>query len=148
MNDLPMWLERRKSERTAAAKLLIANDGVKFFADVLGGLGNNTRHLPRIGFRGQTSNLSTIADREQRCRVDVGGSHGIPSITYTDLLYTLGSGVIRSVTREGEHTDFHLCVLESGELGVIPDGEFIQLTAKELAERLVESAVDRLSEVA
>jgi hypothetical protein len=142
MDEMPNWIrsERQRQIRNA----MVRERGRDFFAQMLSRLEVNIENLANIGAHGLTSLISKPGEDQLRCRVDVGIKRGRPSITYTDVFYATGSAVVSSRTREGLASEFQLCNLKNGGIGVNGDGEFSQMNAVEFADWIVESAVERL----
>jgi len=164
MDDIlkPDWIKRRKSQaaladakteavkqREKAALLEIQAGSPEFWRQLLVESAANTNSLPDVGARGRTSTFGNRRGGEQRCRIEVVQSGRILGMTYTDLFYTPGDCMIRSLTLEGESNNFTFCVLPKNKgIAVLSDDGFTPLGAKELAELLVEQMVDRVREMA
>src|ERR1700677_4152402 len=147
MDDTPEWIRRKSQERLNTAAKRIRDEGLQFFSELLAELEKNTKALPEIGAYGRVANLAKPAEKQQRCRVDVGQKGKAPGVTHTDLFYMVGRSAIQSRTQEDEVATYRLRVMADGEIGAIPNEEFEQLTAQELAERIVREAVERLVEM-
>jgi hypothetical protein len=148
MSEIPQWLKddsevRKKSDQSKVSQL-----GLKFLSNVVSRLEANVEHLGSVGAQGRLSNLTRPDEQELRYRLDIRVNRVIPSLTYTDLFYMPGTLLIRCRPRDGWATDFHLCLLEDGEVGVIADGEFSQMDSPNFGDWIVKSAIERLREVA
>jgi hypothetical protein len=148
MREIPQWLEDDSEGRKKRDISKIAQGGPKFLANVVSRLEKNIEHLGKAQAQGRLSNLTRPDEQELRYRLDVRVNHGVPSITYTDIFYTPGQLLIRCRPRDGWASDFHLCMLENGEIGVLTDDEYIQMDAAALGDWIVKNAVERLREVA
>lgn len=145
MSEVPDWMERKIAERNRNIVLKIRAGKPQFWGQTFERIDNNVKFLPKLGANGRIANLTTIADKQQRYRLDVGCSGRVPSLTYTDLFYTVGSAVITCRTQEDESSTFRFALSPGGKLGVIPDDEYIWLDAKAFADRILREAVERLS---
>jgi hypothetical protein len=117
-------------------------------ADVISRLEANVKYLGKAQAQGRLSNLTRPDEQEQRYRLDLRANYGVPSLTYTDLFYTPGTLVIQYRPRDGWASDFRLCLLDNGEVGVVADGEYAQMDAAGFGDWIVKNAVERLREVA
>ncbi len=153
----PDWIRRRMSEtslsdakseaakqRKIATMLKTKSEGPEFWRQLYLEVGINVNALPDVGARGRISSFGNPEGREQRYRIDVAQQGSIPGMTYTDLFYTPGDAAIRSRTLENEVVTFDFCVLPDGKIAVVPDDEFVPVSAKKMAEMLVERAVNRV----
>ena len=152
----PEWIRNRKAQtavlRTtteaaeqskAVTQLRIEAEGPEFYRQVLLEIKLNLDALPDIGARGTLSTFGSPRG-EQRCRIDVARA-GSPSVTYTDMAYAAGDSKIRTWTLEGDARVYSLCVGPKG-IRLMADDEFVQKTAREVAESLIEAMVDRVIE--
>jgi len=145
---MPEWIKQRSADKREDAILRIkGKDGAQFWSQLFRSLEENVKFLPKLGVYGSVSNLTTIADKEQRYRLNAGRRGQLPSITYTDLFYRPEQTSISYRTLEGDQSTFQLCLLPEVGVGVIPEGEFERLDVRALAERLMAEAVDRLAEI-
>lgn len=148
MSEIPGWISDDYNERRKRISAKLKESGSAFFAAVVSRLELNAAHLGKVGVRGQVSYLSRPGERELRCRLDVRVNGSSPCITYTDLFHMSGTMKVLCRPREGDSADFQLCLLDSKEVGVIADGEFVQMAAEEFADWVVKTAVARLREAA
>ena len=146
-DDKPEWIRRKRQERLNTAAKRIRDEGLQFFSELLEELEKNTKALPEIGAYGRVANLAKPAEKQQRCRIDVGQKGKAPGVTHTDLFHMVRGLTIQSRTHEDEVATYRLCVMADGEIGAIPNEGLEQLTAQGLAERIVREAVDRLAEM-
>jgi hypothetical protein len=121
-DDKPEWIRRKRQERLNTAAKRIRDEGLQFFSELL-------------------------EELEKRCRIDVGQKGKAPGVTHTDLFHMVRGLTIQSRTHEDEVATYRLCVMADGEIGAIPNEGLEQLTAQDLAERIVREAVDRLAEM-
>ena len=146
-SQIPDWISRRSAQQQESAILWIkGTGGAQFWGCLFRKLEKNVQCLPKIGANGRVSNLTTIADEEQRYRLETGRRGRLASISYTDIFYVPAKAAITCRTLEGDLSVFRLCPLPEGGIGVIPEDEFIRMDACLLAERLVAEAVDRMGE--
>lgn len=148
MSEIPQWLEDDSEGRKKRDASKIVLRGRKFLADVISRLETNVKHLGKAGAQGRLSNLTRPDEQEQRYRLDLRVNNAVPSLTYTDLFYTAGTLIIRCRPRDGWASDFRLCLLDNGEIGVIADGEYVQMDSADFGDWIVKNAIERLREVA
>ncbi len=152
MNDAlkPSWVKRWKPQNLTdeVTTLKIELGWPEFWRQLYLEIGVNIEALPEIGGRGRVSSFGD-PEIEVRYRVDVSRKGGNLGTTYTDLFCRPGDSMIRSLTLEGESENFTFCVLPNNkEIGVMSDDGLSPLTAKRMAEMLVEQAMNRACEVA
>jgi hypothetical protein len=145
MSTIPRWIQEAAARNDSNTAAWIAENSLKFFGELLSECEVNVQYLFKVGAHGRVSPLSKIGESEQRFRVDVLTKSQINKITYTDVSYRPGKiAVIGSITMDGERDQYRLCDL-GGEIGVIVDSDFSQLSAKRLAERIVRDAFERIA---
>lgn len=144
--QMPDWMKRRSIQQREDAILRVrGREGVQFWGTFYREMEKSVEFLPQIGAYGSVAHLSTIADDEQRYRLNVGRRGRLVSISYTDIFYYPDKGTITCRTLEGDLSTFRLCLLPEGGIGVIPDDEFVRLDVHSFAQRIIADAVDRQS---
>jgi hypothetical protein len=156
MNDVlvPDWIKREEAQiaqektqkdadkqRELAASIFISSDGPKFWQTLLERFAINTDALPKIDLSGQTIKVSAPERGEQHWRIAVSRPGIFPSFTHTDVFYSLGSGVIRCHTLEGQAAKFTFCVVSrrqgQQDIEVIQDGDSDPMDAGQMAAFIV-----------
>jgi hypothetical protein len=144
--QMPDWMKQRSIQQQEDAILrVMGTEGAQFWGAFFREMEKSVGFLPQIGAYGSVAHLSTIADDEQRYRLNVGRRGRLASISYTDIFYLPKVGTITCRTLEGDLSVFRLCLLPEGGIGVIPEDEFVRLDVHSFAERLIADAVDRQS---
>jgi hypothetical protein len=148
VGNIPQWLEEDSDKRKEKDTARLRGSGTDFFAKAMERVEVNLNYLGKAAAQDRLTNLTKPGEVEIRYRLDVRMNHGAPSLTYTDLFYAPGRLFIRCLPREGWARDFRFCRLDSGAIGVIADGEYVQMDADQFGDWIVKSAVDRLRNVA
>ncbi len=126
--QIPDWMKRWSNQQQEDLLLRVrGKEASQLWGALFREMEKATGFLPKIGAYGSVSNLSTIADDEQRYRLNVGRRGGLASISYTDIFYVPDMGTITCRTLEGDCSVFRLCLLPEGGIGVIPKDEFVRL---------------------
>lgn len=162
MNDSikPKWVKNRESqailieakreartEREKAALKKIEATGPEFWRQLLIELRVNVDALGGLGASGKVDSHFDENTHEEICRVDVVKKGPIIGMTYVGLFYKPGDIKIRSLAKEGEGVTYTLCVSRGcDDLRVVSSDGVEPLTAKEMAETIVEELFERVSE--
>lgn len=164
MNDAnrPDWIKRHESEaicieakrearteREKAALKRIEAEGSDFWRQLLFELSHNVHPdvIRQLQASGSATPKYDESTHEEKCRVDFVKKGPIVGMTYVDLFYERGDTRIRSLTKEGEAVTYTFCVMHGGaDLRVMPSDGMKLITAREMAETIVEELYKRASE--